>query len=353
MISIPLPHVVAFLLLLILIAMVRNGVATKRQTLPFTVLIGIYMVQSVLIGIRWGYDVLAILPLQATTATLIAALSWVAFSSLAREKDTFSYRHLLPHLLPAVGTVVLLVSAPALVDVYIIAVFALYGISLLWLAAKGPDALVASRLDGVFRSHRAIQITGALLIASSLSDIAISLDWQWNGGRYSSAVVAAFYVVALVILGWLAFSAGSSTPDEESDDGAEAREIVTPSGEEPAIAEAVDALMRSSEIYKDMELNLGKLARRLRLPARSVSQAINRVHGMSVSQYVNNFRIAAACHMLEATDEPVTSITFAAGFMTKSNFNREFLRVTGTTPSQWRRDRRTAQPAGLETMAGE
>ena len=199
MISIPLPHVVAFLLFLILVAMLRNGSATNRQALPFTALIVVYMVQSVLIGIRWGYDVLAVLPFQATAATLIAGLCWVAFSSLAHEGDALSIRRFGPHLLPAAGTVLLLLTAPAAVDVYIIAVFALYGAALLWLGAKGPDALIASRLDGAFRSHRAILITGALLIASSLSDIVISLDRQWNGGRYSAALVAAFYVIALVI----------------------------------------------------------------------------------------------------------------------------------------------------------
>jgi AraC-like DNA-binding protein len=33
--------------------------------------------------------------------------------------------------------------------------------------------------------------------------------------------------------------------------------------------------------------------------------------------------------------ESVTEAMFASGFSTKSNFNREFLRVTGASPSKW------------------
>jgi AraC-like DNA-binding protein len=41
--------------------------------------------------------------------------------------------------------------------------------------------------------------------------------------------------------------------------------------------------------------------------------------------------------MLVETGAPVTRILFDAGFQTKSNFNREFLRITGMSPSAWRK----------------
>ncbi len=95
--------------------------------------------------------------------------------------------------------------------------------------------------------------------------------------------------------------------------------------------------MTEKRLWSDTELNLARLARRLGAPARAVSEAVNRVHGVSVSHYVNNHRIGEACRLLRDTDLPVTRILFEAGFMTKSNFNREFLRVTGESPSEWRR----------------
>lgn len=116
-----------------------------------------------------------------------------------------------------------------------------------------------------------------------------------------------------------------------------------PASEEDArIAIALAAMMVEKQLYKDVDLNLGRLARRLGLPARSVSNAVNRVHGMSVSQYVNNHRVTEACQLLRQSDEPITSIVFEAGFMTKS-ISIEFLRVTGQSPSAWRRQETIAQ----------
>ena len=98
----------------------------------------------------------------------------------------------------------------------------------------------------------------------------------------------------------------------------------------------LDALMQKHRLFADSGLNLARLARRLSRPARAVSNAVNRLRGTSVSQYVNDFRVAEACRLLRDTEEPVTRILYDAGFMTKSNFNREFSRVTGMTPSDWR-----------------
>ncbi|ESY30268.1 AraC family transcriptional regulator [Mesorhizobium sp. LNJC391B00] len=113
--------------------------------------------------------------------------------------------------------------------------------------------------------------------------------------------------------------------------------------EDSAVAAAVDALMRSKELYRDVDLNLGRIARRLGLPARQVSSTVNRIHGSSVSQYVNDQRIGEACRLLAASDEPITRIMFDAGFLSKSNVNREFLRVTGLSPKAWRLEHRTVE----------
>ena len=104
----------------------------------------------------------------------------------------------------------------------------------------------------------------------------------------------------------------------------------------------LDALMQDRAPYRDPDLTLDRLARRLGLPARRLSAAVNRRLDRNVSQLVNDHRVAEACRLLSTTDDPVTRIMFDAGFQTKSNFNREFRRVTGTTPSAWRRDRRGA-----------
>lgn len=45
---------------------------------------------------------------------------------------------------------------------------------------------------------------------------------------------------------------------------------------------------------------------------------------------------------------PVTTAMLESGFQTKSNFNREFRRVTGQSPANWRTENRPPQPAASQ-----
>ena len=329
---------------MMLIAMARNGEFARRENWPFIALIVAYMLQSILIGLRWGYGILSILPFQASMAPLIAGLAWISFASLARPQGPGIWQ-ILPHLLPAIAAVVIVTVSHEFIGPFIVLVFLAYGVALLWLGRDGTDRLLVSRLDGALRSLTALRITGAALIASALSDVVINLDLTWSGGRYSGAVIAGGNVIMLMVLGLAAFAANEGRSEEDSAETPAQIPVsaVTARIEDTEIAGAVQRLMDESELYRDMELNLGKIARKLRQPARSVSNAINRVHGVSVSQYVNNLRVAAACRLLQDTEDSITSVIYASGFMTKSNFNREFYRVTRMTPSDWRRCKRDAK----------
>lgn len=337
MILVPLPFVVSLFLLTILVQALRRDEDGLRANPLFVALIAAYAIQSVLVGLRWGYDLREVLPLMSPLATLIAPLAWASFQSLAREAPT-PIATLWPHLLPAAAVVSLMALWPDPVGAVIVAVFAGYGIALLWAARLGPDGLVASRLDGVVRSYRAMQVTGVALLASAATDILISLDAVWSGGAHSGAVIAGANVVALLILGTAASVAGSGLAEVET-----VGRAPSPSGpagvtnDDLRTATLIETLMQEGEIYRDVDLNLDRIARRLRLPARDVSSAINRSQAMSVSQYVNTYRVKRACELLKGTADPITKVMFDAGFGTKSNFNREFQRVTGMTPSAYRR----------------
>jgi AraC-like DNA-binding protein len=118
--------------------------------------------------------------------------------------------------------------------------------------------------------------------------------------------------------------------------------VLNSSPEDEAIVARATAALDEGELYRNENLSLAKLARKAGLPARDLSSALNRATGLNVSQFVNNRRIAEACRLLEETSQSATAIMFDAGFSTKSNFNREFRRVTGMSPRQWRKERQAA-----------
>lgn len=58
---------------------------------------------------------------------------------------------------------------------------------------------------------------------------------------------------------------------------------------------------------------------------------------MSPLEYINSVRIRAACEYLRKTDDSVAIIAAKSGFSTVSTFNRNFRRITGTSPEEWRK----------------
>ena len=102
------------------------------------------------------------------------------------------------------------------------------------------------------------------------------------------------------------------------------------------ILSRVDRLLVEQKLFRDENLTLSRLARRAGVPARQISGVINRLARKNVSQYINDRRIGEACRLLKETDMPVTAAMLDCGFQTKSNFNREFRRVTSLSPAAWR-----------------
>jgi AraC-like DNA-binding protein len=97
-----------------------------------------------------------------------------------------------------------------------------------------------------------------------------------------------------------------------------------------------DALMTEQQIFQDPDLSLDRLARRLGIPARKISSAVNQTHKQNISKVINAYRIEHAKTLLQQSDKAITDIFLSSGFQTKSNFNREFSRITGQTPSEFR-----------------
>lgn len=92
------------------------------------------------------------------------------------------------------------------------------------------------------------------------------------------------------------------------------------------------------------------LAALSRLSPSGFSRSFRRHTGMGLTQYVNRLRIHLASQLLMSEDGMgVTDICFAAGFTNISNFNRQFRRHKGMSPSQFRA--LLAEHASLEMAA--
>jgi len=57
----------------------------------------------------------------------------------------------------------------------------------------------------------------------------------------------------------------------------------------------------------------------------------------SFSRFLNEIRVGQACKLLHEKPTSVSEVAFASGFNNLSNFNRQFKKVTGTTPTEYQK----------------
>lgn len=295
---------------------------------PLAGLLAICAIQSMMIALAQHYGVGWAQLLQPITATFVAPAAWLAFVITALRQGRVTD---IVHLAGPVLAVIARFAFPFALDVLIPALFILYGSGILMTVRKGADALPRLRLDAAGLPARIWAVIGAALVASAFSDVLIVGAILLGAGWLQFWLISMFSAANLLLVGLLSLSgAVQSTPSPQTQ-----RAIAPETTEEDAeVMSRLATLMRDERPYLDPDLTLIRLARKLGTPAKTLSSTINRSTGENVSRYINNARIVEAQSRLKSGDR-VTEAMLSAGFNTKSNFHREFLRVTGQSPSDW------------------
>ncbi|MCC6353057.1 MAG: helix-turn-helix domain-containing protein [Verrucomicrobiae bacterium] len=82
---------------------------------------------------------------------------------------------------------------------------------------------------------------------------------------------------------------------------------------------------------------LAEVARMVHLSEGAFSRFFRLHTGKTFPAFVNELRVGRACRLLSENEMNVTEVAFACGFENLSNFNRQFLRLKGSNPSEFRR----------------
>jgi AraC-like DNA-binding protein len=323
--------------------MIRHG---RWKTGLFPLLVATFAAQAVLSGLNWNVGWHPARFIQPVVAAILPALSFVAFDQLRRNRPA-SFIHMLPHLVPAILVTGFVAFWRAPIDILLFAIYLGYGLALLQIARRGSGFLSAVRITDEWTAHKALTALAIMLVATAFIDALVSLDFILGDGEKARTFLTVASVLWLTVAGYAATVADNTRPDNDASTSAEdltssALPASTSIEDDQAIASRIDALMLEQHLYRDPDLTLGRLARRAGIPARQISGALNRIYGRNISQIVNEYRVGDAKRRLATTHDPVTAVMLESGFGTKSNFNREFLRVTGVTPSIYRQ-------AGRET----
>lgn len=175
----------------------------------------------------------------------------------------------------------------------------------------------------------------AILIALSLIfsfQLHITIDFEALG------LIANFSTMALIgflIFFSLGFSNIFSGIEQESPQS-NSKETL-----DPALKNTLLTHMKEKQPFLNHLLTLDVLARQIALPSRTLSQLINREFSLNFYEFINGYRIEESKRLLVDASSPkisVIEVMDRSGFNSKATFNTFFKKLTGLTPTQFRRE---------------
>lgn len=98
--------------------------------------------------------------------------------------------------------------------------------------------------------------------------------------------------------------------------------------------------MHQSRIYLEPELSLEELSDRSQIPRHHITQLLNEHMNRNFYTFINEYRIEVAIERLKdpSLDINLLSLAYDCGFNSKSSFNNYFKKITGITPSVYRKN---------------
>ena len=289
---------------------------------------------GLLLGLRLSFDTPWAARLQPLVAVMVAPSAYIGFSALTQDLGSnWRKRLLLSGTSVAVAQLAILATLPISADIFVLGINSIYLVLIASLLRRAPDDFVHVAPHGLIIVRSAIKATIVLLGMMVATDLSIMAASLFAGDAYiltfltgvSGVFTAFIFLVALV-----------GAPMLLQVNKSEATNVEGPTDDDRATRAVLDALMNDTHLYTDSNLTLARVARRLSVPVRDVSNAINKTTNENFSRYINGFRIRHAQRALRDTELSIIEVMFDAGFVSKSSFNTEFRRLTGQTPSQFR-----------------
>lgn len=275
----PMLPIPAFVAAILLYLAIRTALSGGRPLL--VAFLAACAGQSLLVTLVGGYGVEHLRSMLPVGATIVPPLAWITFRDALVGRPTWR------HAAAPAFTLFARVVAPETIDVVVPAIFLGYGSAIL-LHLRGSADMPLARL-GAGRVPAVIwQALGWALIASAFGDSLIALAYATGHEAWTGWLITVSSSLALLLLGLLSVDPAASGPAEEETDATPppARSEAS-AAEDAGIVARLDASLAREPAHLDPNLTLVRLARRLHLPEKRLSAAVNRATGGNVSRHVN------------------------------------------------------------------
>jgi len=278
------------------------GLATRRRhrfaCCALALAFALISLSAALLAVHLIHDVPVLVRVRALLALIAVPCLFLYFNALGTGRFAPSKQDLV-HVLPvAAGSVAVAAQMSWLLDGMLAVTYLVYlsGLIMIWKdRANRFTALGANARQTVYWLQSVICFLAATLIL----DMILAVDLAHGGYLKQSAplllsILSLVVMVAFSLIGALGrpsmfehlhtLSAEADARSGRKDDGA-------PDAGLQDLAERALLALMDPQVLADDGLSLARLARRLHVPGRQLSQAINRVHGRSFSDLLNDQRI--------------------------------------------------------------
>ena len=87
-------------------------------------------------------------------------------------------------------------------------------------------------------------------------------------------------------------------------------------------------------------ISLKEIAAEVNMTIPAFCRYFRKLTGKTFTKFVNEYRVAHACKLLAEDDGSISEVCFESGFNNFSHFNKQFKKLTGHSPSEYRKEQR-------------
>jgi len=166
--------------------------------------------------------------------------------------------------------------------------------------------------------------------------IILVLIVHFNAFQFVRIILSAAFMLLIWIIGFRALRKEPVIPQPES---IKTTELLN-STEAESLIKKLEKIMGIEKIYLNPELTLNDLSDELDSTRNEISWVLNNSIGKNFYNYVNEFRVLEVIELMKdqkRDHQKILALAFDAGFNSKPAFNAVFKKITGTTPSEYRK----------------
>lgn len=88
--------------------------------------------------------------------------------------------------------------------------------------------------------------------------------------------------------------------------------------------------------FRDENITLDDISNHLNMSSATFCRYFKKHFRKTFTSFLNEIRVGHACKLLQDTDRSIAEIAYSSGYRQLTHFNRQFKRIVGRTPKQYR-----------------